>query len=295
MPVDADPFQTPVVGTAPEHGFSQRWRDRREYRRTPGERIDPSEYGIEVLGDREARRFVTTHHYSGSYPAARLAVGLMRKAGVAPARLVGVCVFGVPMNQRSVPRYLGLEPNDGVELSRLVLLDEVLHSGESWFVARALSRLRTEKPGVAGVISYADPTERRDAGGNVFKCSHWGYIYQALNFGYAGTATRRTLLMTRGGQVVSERALSKIRNEERGFEYACRQLAAFGAPERAFGEEPRAWVDRVLASDAFTRVRHPGNHIYLLGLDRKVRRHVDGISGRGRDVYPKADRLPEAA
>lgn len=276
---------------APVHEFSQRWRDRREYRLAPGERIDPSEYGVEILGDREAKRFVVDHHYSGSYPAARLAVGLMRKTGIEPARLVGVCVFGVPMNQKSVPRYLGLAPNDGVELSRLVLLDEVLHSGESWFVARALSLLRTEKPGVTGVISYADPTERRDAAGNVFKCSHWGYIYQALSFGYAGKGTARTLLLSRSGQVVSQRALSKIRNEEQGFDYACRQLVELGAPERDFLEEPRAWVDRAIASDAFLKLKHSGNHVYLRGLDRSTRRHVESISGRGADHYPKGDLL----
>lgn len=279
----------------PAVDFSQRWRDRREYRRTPGERIDPTEYGVVVLGDREAKNFVVSHHYSGSYPAARLAVGLMRRTGVEPARLVGVCVFGVPMNQRSVPLYLGLEPNDGVELSRLVLLDEVLHSGESWFVARALSLLRAEKPGIAGVVSYADPTERRDAAGNVFKCSHWGCIYQALNFGYAGRATARTLLLSKDGQVVSQRALSKIRNEEQGFDYASRQLLDMGAPDRRFGEDPRSWVDRVVASDAFERLKHPGNHVYLLGLERKVRRHVETISGRGRGVYPKANLLAAAA
>ena len=136
----------------PVHSFAQRWRDRREYRRPPSERIDPTEFGVEILRDRDAKAFVTGHHYSGSYPAARLAVGLMRRNGVGASRLVGVCVFGVPMNERSVPRYIGVEPNNGVELSRLVLLDEVLADGESWFVARALAALRAEKPEIAGVV-----------------------------------------------------------------------------------------------------------------------------------------------
>ena len=88
--------------------------------------FDPTQFGVEILRDRDAKAFVTGHHYSGSYPAARLAVGLMRRSGVGASRLVGACVFGVPMNERSVPRYIGVEPNNGVELSRLVLLDEVL-------------------------------------------------------------------------------------------------------------------------------------------------------------------------
>lgn len=267
--------------------FSQRWCERREYRRPPGERIDPTEYGVEILSDRIAKQFVSMHHYSGSFPAARLAVGLMRKTGAAPARLVGVCVFGVPMNQRSVPLYLGVEPLRGVELSRLVLLDEVLHSGESWFVKRAVGLLQQVKRDVRGIISYADPTERRGVDGQVFKCSHWGYVYQALSFGYAGTATPRRLRLTRDGRVVSDRTLSKIRNEERGFEYACRQLTAAGAPERAHGEALAAWVARVLAGDTLQSFRHPGNHIYLLGLGYSARRHIETIAGRGRAVYPK--------
>lgn len=271
----------------PVHSFAQRWRDRREYRRPPSERIDPTEFGVEILRDRDAKAFVTGHHYSGSYPAARLAVGLMRRNGVGASRLVGVCVFGVPMNERSVPRYIGVEPNNGVELSRLVLLDEVLADGESWFVARALAALRAEKPEIAGVVSYADPTERRDARGNVFKAGHIGTIYQALNFGYFGKGSPRTLLLSKDGRVVSQRALSKIRNEERGAEHAARQLVEMGAPERGHGEDPRSWVERALASGVFDRLKHPGNHVYLLGLDRRSRRHVGSITRIGREGYPK--------
>ena len=276
---------------APVHSFAQRWRDRREYRRPAEERIVPAEFGVEILRDRDAKAFVTQHHYSGSYPAARLAVGLMRRTGVDQSRLVGVCVFGVPMNERSVPRYIGVEPNRGVELSRLVLLDEVLSDGESWFVARAMSMLRAEKPEVAGVVSYADPTERWDADGNRCKPGHIGVIYQALNFGYFGRSCARTLVLSRDGRVVSQRALSKIRNEERGSDHAARQLVDMGAPGRSLGEEPRAWVDRALRSDAFMRLKHPGNHVYLLGLDRKTRRHVGTITTTGREGYPKEWKL----
>ncbi len=275
----------------PVHSFAQRWRDRREYRRPAAERIDPSQFGVEILRDRDAKAFVTGHHYSGSYPAARLAVGLMRRSGVGASRLVGACVFGVPMNERSVPRYIGVEPNNGVELSRLVLLDEVLADGESWFVARALAVLKAQKPEIAGVVSYADPTERSDAQGNVFKAGHIGTIYQALNFGYFGKGSSRTLLLSRDGRVVSQRALSKIRNEERGADHAARQLVDMGAPERAAGEEPRAWVERALSSGAFSRLKHPGNHVYLLGLDRGSRRHVGAITRSGRDGYPKEWKL----
>ena len=65
---------------APVHSFAQRWRDRREYRRPAAERIDPAQFGVEILRDSDAKAFVTGHHYSGSYPAARLAVGVLAPA-----------------------------------------------------------------------------------------------------------------------------------------------------------------------------------------------------------------------
>ncbi|MCP1545738.1 hypothetical protein [Methylorubrum extorquens] len=39
------------------------------------------------------------------------------------------------------------------------------------------------------------------------------------------------------------------------------------------------------------RLKHPGNHVYLLGLDRKTRRHVDTITTTGREGYPKEWKL----
>jgi len=90
--------------------------------------------------------------------AARLSVGLF---DAQRAELVGVVVFGVPMNQRVVPARLGVPASEGVELSRLVLLDHIPGNAESWFVARAFRALREEKPEVRGVVSYCDPVPRQ--------------------------------------------------------------------------------------------------------------------------------------
>ncbi len=125
----------------------------------------------------------------------------------------------------------------------------------------------------------------------MFKAGHIGTIYQALNFGYFGKGSPRTLLLSKDGRVVSQRALSKIRNEERGADHAARQLVEMGAPERSLGEDPRSWVERALCSGAFDRLKHPGNHVYLLGLDRRSRRHVGSITRTGREGYPKEWKL----
>jgi hypothetical protein len=61
--------------------------------------------------------------------------------------------------------------------------------------------------------------------------------------------------------VISERALSKIRRDERGRDYALAQLGALGAPLRAQFESGSDYVCRLRAG--FLRPqRHPGNHTF---------------------------------
>jgi hypothetical protein len=279
----------------PHFTFAQRWRHHREFRLPPGGVIDPREYGVEVILECLAKPFVLEHHYSGSFPAARLCVGLFRKTGVAPCRLVGIAVFGVPMNQNAIPRYSGLSAAEGVELSRFVADPSVAFNGESFFIRRAFECLRLEKPEIKAVLSYADPTERRNRHGQIVKRGHYGCIYQASNALYLGTSSKRTLILTADGQVVSERALSKIRNQERGHDYAYRQLVAAGAPERHFGEDPRDWLTRALATPAFSRARHPGNHVYLFAVLRAAKKALLRYNP-DRPPYPKkADPTPVAA
>ncbi|VTU44305.1 hypothetical protein [Variovorax sp. RA8] len=59
----------------------------------------------EPLDEREAKAFVEEMHYSGSYPAARCRAGIFVKEPFQQARLPGVGVFSVPMNQKVIPAY----------------------------------------------------------------------------------------------------------------------------------------------------------------------------------------------
>ncbi|WP_175429971.1 Mom family adenine methylcarbamoylation protein [Azospirillum argentinense] len=252
--------------------FDKRWQNRHE-RWAPPESRDlfrPAEFGVDITEERNARDLVCQHHYSGSFPAARLSIGLYRKTGVAPAALVGVAVFSVPMQGAAITRYTGLPPTNGVELGRFVCTPEVAFNGETWFLRRALPILRAEK-GVAAVLSYADPMERTTAGGELTKPAHVGQIYQAHNATFAGRAAARWLWIDRNGQVVSPRALSKIRLQERGHAYAERQIMAAGVDARRPGEEPADWLRRVLREPTFRRVKHPGNFAYAFGLTREAR------------------------
>lgn len=265
----------------------QRWRERRDSYRPAGEPIDPGRYGVELLEERPAKAFVCAHHYSGSYPAARLRVGLYRAAGAARrAELVGVAVFSVPAQPRVIPRYL---PGSaaGVELGRFVLLDDVPANGETWFLARAFRALHAALPEVAGVVSYSDPVRRAAADGLVVTPGHVGTIYQAFNGTYLGRSRGETLVLDPRGRALSRRALSKIRLEERGAGYAYEQLLAAGAPARRPLEDGAEYVERALAEGPFRRLKHPGNHVYAWAFTADVRRGLDG------ETYPK--RSTEAA
>ena len=154
---------------------SQRWRDRREAYVPNASVIDPSAFAVDVLDERAAKAFVTQHHYSGTFPAARLSTGLFRGR-----QLVGVAVFSVPMNNAAIPMHTGLAiATAGADLGRLVLLDDVEGNGETWFLSRAFRLLRREKPGILAVTSYADPqrearSRRDDLSGHVGRLSRAG-------------------------------------------------------------------------------------------------------------------------
>ena len=268
----------------------QRWRERRGTYRPAGEPMDPARYGVEVIpDDATARDFVVMHHYAASMPAARLRVGLYRsRSRWFTPELVGVAVFSVPMSQAVIPAWTGLGPAHGVELGRLVLLDDVPANGESWFVARAFRAVEAELPDVQAVVSFADPLARAASGGQTITPGHVGTVYQALNARHTGRTRARWLTLGPDGRVVSERALSKLRRGEQGEAYVYQQLLLQGAPRRRPMESGADYVARALREGPFERVKHPGNLGYLWALgDRRQQRRVQ--QGFGAPLpYPKA-------
>lgn len=266
--------------------MTQRWTGGRDSYRPAGEPIDPSRYGVEVLpDDTTARAFVETHHYSGSYPAARVRVGLYRMSD-----LVGVAVFSVPAQQAAIPHWTGT--SDGVELGRFVLLQDVPANGETWFLARAFKALESELPECKAVLSYSDPMPRRRADGTLVTPGHIGTIYQAHNGRHLGTARAEWLYLDRDAKTVSRRSLSKIRNEERGAEGAYQRLLAAGAPARNPNEAPAAYVDRALREGPFRRVKHPGNLVYVWGVGRQAKATSKGFAAA--QPFPRRSSDPRA-
>lgn len=248
---------------------SQRWHSRRERFLPPTVRFNPSICEVVELPEADAKTFVCQHHYAASMPPARLRIGLMVKAPFREEFLGGVAVFSVPMQPAAVPKYLGVAPAAGVELGRLVLLDDpdtLGFNAESYFVSQAMRILRRRLPEVRGFVSYCDPVPRYASDGTQTKPGHVGTVYRALSANFHGRGSRRTLVVASNGQVVSERSLSKIRLGETGADYAMRQLAQLGAPNRLPFEDGRTYVDRVLACGVFRKVSHPGNFVFSFNL-----------------------------
>lgn len=245
----------------------QRWRDRAGSYRPAGEPIRTAEYDVATIAtDREARAFVERHHYSGSYPAARARFGLYRGAA-----LVGVAVLSHPPSEAALAAAVPLpcERLAKVELGRFVLLDDVPANGESWFAARVFELAR--RAGFGAVVAHSDPTARAAADGRLVFPGHIGTIYQATNATYVGCTPARTWRLLPDGSVLSARAISKLRLQQKGWRYVVELLVQHGAAPPA--GEWRAWVTAALA--AVTRTfRHRGNHRYLWALDRGLRKYM---------------------
>ena len=268
--------------------WCQRWRRRRESYRPAREPVDVRRYSVEAIEEKNAKAFVLEHHYSGSYPVARARFGLFERT----RGLVGVAVFSVPMNPRTVGRYApGTDPSRGVELGRFVLLDQEPANAETFFLGRSFALLRDAFEDLEVVLSFADPVRRTTVNGDQICPGHVGLIYQAHNGHYAGRSKPGRLLLGPDGRSISPRSLSKIRNGEKGGDrggYAHRNLLSHGAPEWRRGESGEGYLERVLRSGVFRSLRHPGNYAYLwsLGRSRTLRRQV-ARRFRGAAEYPK--------
>ena len=240
--------------------WSQRWEER-QARWCPRKRlVDTSCLEVALCDDSDARRFVETHHYSGSWPSARERIGLYRSG-----TLVGVCVFGVPASEAVLPRWAGCGSDEAADLSRFVLLDEVGFNAETWFLARAFKLLKRQRPDWRRVVAFSDPVPRTTLTGDVVMPGHVGQIYQAYTGAYLGRTGASTQYQLPDGRIYSKRAAQKLQRGEVGAAYAERQLIAAGVSARQEGESGDAYWQRV--KEELRRVRHPGQHGYVFALD----------------------------
>ena len=266
-------------------GAALRWRRRRSSWRPLREPFDPSRYFVEPLQKTAiARDFIETHHYSRSLPVALASYGLYERVSAFQSELAGVAVFSVPIQPRAAAAY-GAGDASFCDLGRFILLDNAGSNSETWFLARALRLLQAERPANKGgprlVIAYSDPMPRADRAGQVHFNGHMGGIYRDSSAIYVGRTKPRRLWLADDGTVLSDRALSKLRNDESGAGYAYETLLRHGAPKRNLGEDGPTYVTRALSEGPFRCMRHNGNHTYAFPL---------GSHANRRDLRHKMDR-----
>jgi hypothetical protein len=125
--------------------------------------------GIDVvvagIDHKTATKLVVANHYLHRRPPISHAFGLY-----VGGELLGVVTYGTPASRHLQMSACPDNPSLVIELNRLWLDDALPRNSESWFVSRTLRLL---PPRI--VVSYADPLY-----------GHYGYIYRALNFRYAG-------------------------------------------------------------------------------------------------------------
>ena len=275
-----------------------RWTHRRHTWRPLREPFDPSRFGVEPISHAAARTFVGTHHYSGSFPVALASYGLFERTGPHRTEIVGAAVFSLPIQPRAAASY-GAGTTRFCDLGRFLLLDHVGGNAETWFLARAQRLLRldgreqTQADLQQLVIAYSDPVPRQDCTGSVRFAGHFGGIYRDSAAIYLGRTKPRRIWLTPAGTVLSERALSKLRTDDRGADYAYETLQRHGAPPRRAGEIGGAYVARALSEGPFRALRHGGNHIYAFALGapgsrRQLRRRLERDLPRPRHTDPLA-------
>ena len=209
---------------------------------------------------------------------------------VTPARLVGVAVMAIPPNKLVLTNtFPALEPyEESLVLARLVLLDEVPWSAESWFMGEVCRLAAAD--GLRGVVMDSDPVPRYrpDGHGGLEKYTpgHVGTVYQAMSFRYLGTTDPQSQWLLPSGLIVSRRSLQKVRAQEQGHGYVEAQLVEHGAEPIQDGEDPRAWLRRAKHDAGARSTQHPGYHRYAAALGTSRQRSNVLIAGEPQ-AYPK--------
>ena len=131
-----------------------------------GEWAEAAEHSeVRPITSSAASALAIEHHYLHRRPPISYAYGLFYRG-----MIVGVVTYGTPPSRHLQKSACPDDPSLVIELNRLWVSDAMPRNTESWFVSRSLRLL---PPRI--VVSYADTREQ-----------HYGYIYRALNFKYAG-------------------------------------------------------------------------------------------------------------
>jgi hypothetical protein len=109
-------------------------------------------------------------------------------------------------------------------------------------------------------------------------CVHRVGLYRRSSLVGVAADTMRILP---DGRTFDNRAATKIRKLETGWEYAAAKLERFGATPLTDVDRRHEWLDYWVAR-LCRQTRHPGKHKYIWALDPRLRRHLPASQ-----PYPK--------
>lgn len=159
-------------------------------------------YVVEPIGKKQADRWISERHYSGSAVWASHTHLVVRDGS---GSTVGMMQFGPSMNPRATSKVIeGLEPRALVELNRMVFVDGHERNLISWSISKAMRYIREKRPYVQVVQSFADQ-----------RCHRLGAVYQAANFLYLGSHC--TAFYFLDGEWFHKSLLGRAQKDNRGW------------------------------------------------------------------------------
>ena len=175
-------------------------------------------------------------HYSGCVPKSKLVkIGAWEQG-----KFIGVILFGYGATAELGTPY-GLKMNQCCELVRIALTRHTVPV--SRIMRLAFKFLTQTNQGIRLVVSFADSTQ-----------GHYGGIYQATNWLYAGKTSSCVFYRDPDGKLWHPRRASKTPNRQK----------------------------RLVTKD-WTEERQEGKHRYLMPLDDEMRKQIEPL----RKPYPK--------
>jgi len=136
--------------------------------------------------------FISKYHYSGGMGNAAIPYECVHEQ---TGDLVGVIAFHAPISENVRASVFGDgRENEVIELHRMAIHPDAPKNTATWFISRALDRLKGYKPQYRAVLSFADTTEGHD-----------GTVYQAASADYTGMTAESTFYQDENGRLRAPR------------------------------------------------------------------------------------------
>ena len=158
-----------------------------------------SGWSVKRVQRNDIKSFIETYHYSGNINGciSDYCYALFDNDD----NMMGAMFFGRLAMANQWKKYSD-NPDDVIELRRLVCLDESPRNSESFFIGKALRLLKKEWNGKI-VVSYADPFH-----------GHTGIVYKASNFKFVGKTSPARHIIDDTGKIYHDKATRTKYNGE---------------------------------------------------------------------------------